>query len=287
MRQDHPALAIYLTGVTMLNNAFSELSRRGMSQLLPLMYAAMLIIMFGLLRSVSGTVATLLVISFSAAGAMGLAGWTGLGLTGPSAQAPTMIMTLAVADSIHILVIMLRDMRQGRGKREALVASLRLNMQPVFLTSLTTVIGFLSMNFSDSPPFRHLGNITAVGVGLAFVHAVLFLPALMSLLPVRVKPRADAWASIDRLAAFVVRRHRPLLWVSAPVVLALALCIPRNELNDQFVNYFDKTIAFRTDTDFAMQHLSGIYSLEYSLGAADSGGISDPAYLAALDAFAA
>ena len=287
MRQDHPDLAIYLTGVTMLNNAFSEASRRDMSRLLPLMYAAMLIIMFGLLRSVSGTLATLLVIGFSAAGAMGLGGWTGLSLTGPTTQAPTMIMTLAVADSVHILVIMLREMRQGRDKREALVESLRLNMQPVFLTSLTTAIGFLSMNFSDAPPFRHLGNLTAVGVGLAFVHSVLFLPALMSLLPVRVKPRNDAWASIDRLATFVVRRHRPVLWASAAVVLGLALCIPRNELNDQFVNYFNKSIAFRADTDFVMEHLGGIYSIEYSLGAADSGGISDPAYLAALDAFAA
>lgn len=82
-----------------------------------------------------------------------------------------------------------------------------------------------------------------------------------------------------------MHRHRLLLWISAPVVIVLALWIPRNELNDQFVNYFDKSMAFRTDTDFAMNHLSGIYGIEYSLGAADSGGISDPDYLAMLQAF--
>ncbi len=285
-REAYPGLAIYLTGVTMLNNAFSESARRDMAQLVPIMYLAMLIIMFWLLRSVSGTVATLFVIGFSAAGAMGLAGWTGLYLTGPSAQAPTMIMTLAVADSIHILVIMLREMRRGREKREAIVESLRLNMQPVFLTSVTTAIGFLSMNFSDAPPFRHLGNITATGVGLAFIHSVLFLPALMSLLPVRVKPRDTAsWTVIDRFGDFVVQRHRVLLWVSVPLVVLLALAIPRNDLNDQFVKYFDKSMAFRTDTDFAMDNLSGIYGIEYSLGVADSGGISDPAYLDMLEAF--
>ncbi len=287
VRETYPGMAIYLTGITMLNNAFSESARRDMSQLLPIMYLAMLIMMFWLLRSVSGTVATLLVIGFSAAGAMGLAGWTGLSLTGPSSQAPTMIMTLAVADSIHILVIMLREMRQGREKREALVESLRLNMQPIFLTSLTTAIGFLSMNFSDAPPFRHLGNLTATGVGLAFVHSVLFLPALMSLLPVRVKARQTAsWTAVDRLGEFVVWRHRTVLWVSIPIVLVLTLCIPRNELNDQFVNYFNKSVTFRTDTDFTMENLSGIYQIEYSLGAADSGGISDPAYLAMLESFA-
>ena len=68
-----------------------------------------------------------------------------------SSAAPTIIMTLAVADSIHILITMLRAMRRGVGRRESLVESLRVNMAPVFLTSLTTAIGFLSLNFSDSP----------------------------------------------------------------------------------------------------------------------------------------
>ena len=60
-----------------------------------------------------------------------------------------MILTLAIADSIHILVTLLQQMRRGLDKKEALVESLRLNFVPVSLTSLTTVIGFLSMNFSD------------------------------------------------------------------------------------------------------------------------------------------
>ena len=287
IRAAYPDIDVYLTGLSMLNNAFFEAGIKDMQTLVPLMYLAMFVIMFWLLRSLSSTFGTLLVVGFSAASAMGLTGWMGTGLTPPSAQAATMIMTLAVADSIHLLVTMLHEMRQGRSKREAIVESLRINMQPVFLTSLTTAIGFLSMNFSDAPPFRHLGNMTATGVGIAFILSVLFLPAVMSVLPVRVKQRTSTGKfNVEWLAETVVRRRRVLLYGSVPVLLGLALCIPLNELNDRFVNYFDERIAFRTHTDFAMENLGGVYQSEHSVGSDSANGISDPAYMDKLEEFA-
>lgn len=284
---DYPGVEVYITGMAMLNIAFQEASQKDMTSLIPIMFLAILVVMGLMLRSVTGTAVTFVVIGLSVGTAMGLAGWLGMGITPPSASAPTMIMTLAVADSIHILVTMLREMRLGLTKRDALIESIRVNLQPVFLTSLTTAIGFLSMNLSDAPPFHDLGNITAMGVGAAFIFSVLLLPALASVLPFRVTTQAESshpWA--DRLGDFVVRRRRALLWGSAVVVLVLAALVPKNELNDQFVEYFDESIQFRTDTDFATEHLSGLYRLEFSLAAGESGGISDPEYLRTIDAFA-
>ena len=109
---------------------------------------------------------------------MGLAGWFGTGITPPSAQAPTIIMTLAIADSIHILITLFGEMRRGKTKLEAIKESMRINFLPVFLTSISTIIGFATMNFSDVPPFNHLGNITSAGIAAAFLLSVIFLPAL-------------------------------------------------------------------------------------------------------------
>ncbi len=286
-RHEHPDLNIYLTGVVMLNNAFSEAGMNDIQTLVPAMYLLMFGIMFFVLRSVSGTLTTIAIVFLSTMTAMGLAGWFKVGLTPPSAQAATMIMTLAIADSIHILVTMLKEMRQGMGKVDAIVESLRVNFTPVFLTSLTTAIGFLSMNFSDAPPFRHLGNMTAVGVTVAFVYSISLLPALMSLLPMRVKQvRATGTTMFDRLADFVINRRGVVLWVSAAIVLGLSAFVPRNILNDQFVQYFDESIQFRTDTDFTTQNMSGLYRVDFSVGAGESGGISNPEYLTKLEEFA-
>lgn len=122
---------------------------------------------------------------------MGLAGWFGITLTAASVGAPTLILTLAVADSVHLLVTMFQQMRLGKSKKEAIVESVRINLHPVFLTSVTTVIGFLTMNFSDAPPFRDLGNIVAMGIVAAFIYSVTLLPALMAVIPVWVRERKD------------------------------------------------------------------------------------------------
>jgi len=287
VRAEHPDIKIAVTGLVALNNAFTEASVSDLTRLVPLMYGVLLLVMFVLLRSVSGTFATLLVIGLSASTAMGVAGWMGVQLTPPSVSAPTIILTLAIADSVHVLVTMSQHMARGASKRDAILESMRINFHPIFLTSLTTAIGFLSLNFSDAPPFRDLGNITAFGVIAAWVYSVLFLPALMSVLPMRARPRdLSAVTYMERLANFVIAKRRALLWGVSAMVILLGIMIPRIELNDQFVNYFDPIIQFRADTDFAMENLSGIYQVQYSLPAGESGGISEPVYLQEMDAFA-
>ena len=199
-----------------------------------------------------------------------------------------MIMTLAVADSIHILIMILREMRNGSSKWDAITESLRVNMMPVFLTSLTTSIGFLSMNFSDVPPFHDLGNITTIGVVFSFIYSVMFFPSIIAVHPLRVKQQAKGGKLLfmERLAEFVIIRKTGLLWGSVVLVIALAMFIPKNELNDSFVKYFDESMVFRQDTDFVVNNLTGIYTIEYSLGAGESGGISNPDYLNKLEEFA-
>jgi len=278
---------VYLTGVVLMNNAFAEQSQKDMMTLVPIMYGMILVIIFLSVRSVTATIGALLVIVFSIVTTMGLTGWLGIRLTPPTASSPTVILTLAVADSIHILLTLFHAIRQGRDKNSAIIESLKINWQPVFLTSFTTVIGFLSMNFSEIPPFRDLGNIVAIGVTSAWVYSVLFLPAFMAAAPVRLKPaRERAWKAMDRLASFVIHHRRSLLWGSLLVALALVAVIPRNDFNDQFVKYFDHSVDFRRDTDFVQDNLAGTYQLHYSLSSAGSGGISDPAYLKKVEEFA-
>jgi len=288
IEQENPDFKIRFTGMVMLNNAFQESAMQDMATLTPMMYLVIIVVMAVLLRSISCTVATLLVIGISVLTALGLAGWAGMSLTPPSTASVTMIMTLAVADSIHILVSMLHEMRSGRSKRDAIVESLRINANPVFLTSATTVIGFLSMNFSEVPPLRDLGNIAAVGVAAAWLYSMTFLPAAVAVLPIRVKQRSEreAPAWIDSLAEFVISKRRGLLWGGAALSIALAAMVPMNDLNDQFVDYFDETTAFRQDSDYAMAELSGIYQIHFSLGSGESSGVSRPEYLANVGAFA-
>jgi uncharacterized protein len=282
----YPDIKVYLSGGMMLNNAFFESVMTDNKTLIPLMLGIILQVLFLCLRSISATVAVVMLLGLSVIGALGVVGWLGWDLNPTSAVAPTIILTMAVADCIHILVTLLQSMRLGHNKKQAIQESLKVNFKPMFITSLTTAIGFAAMNSSDVPPFRDLGNIVSIGTATAWVLAVTFLPALMMLLPIRVKVKPDPQLIfMDRLANFVITKRNNLLILNGLMVTILLACIPFNELNDEFVKYFDETVEFRQNTNFIDENMGGLYNIEFSLHSGQSGGISEPEFLNKIQRF--
>ena len=289
INKTYPNLDVYLSGIVMMNNAFPEASQYDMTHLIPMALGIILLLVLFLLRSIVGTIVTLLTIAFAVMSAMGSAGWLGIHLSPPTMSAPTIILTLAIADCVHILSNWLQGMRKGMDKITAMRESLRINFGPVFLTSITTAIGFLSLNFSDAPPFRDLGNIAAIGVIYAWVLSIGFMPALVTLLPSRVKAKDEQShknSQMAKLAEFTIRQQKKLLIAGAALFIVLVSFLPKNELNDVFVHYFDERIQFRTDTDFLLSHLTGMYFVDYSLDSKKANGVSDPHYLKQVEKFA-
>lgn len=285
----YPELDIYMAGTNMLSNALSEASIADTKTLIPAMYLAIIAITWMMLRSVSATISTMLVIIFSSVTALGLAGYLNILLTPPSMTSPQIITTLAVANSVHLCMTMFAFMHEGHSKLEALTKSVAKNFAPTFLTSVTTVVGFLSINFTDSPPLRDLGNITAIGVMMAWFLSMFLLPALMALLPVVIPPKERSHP-LDRgmtwLGESVLTYRKPILWSVALGAIVLSACAFLNETNDEFVHYFDTRIKYRNDADFVVENLTGIYSMEFSLKSGRTGGVSDPEYLKQVEAFA-
>lgn len=285
--EKYPGVDVHITGSVMIDTAFSEATKRDMQKLIPLMCLAITIILWAALRSLAATVATLALIGISVITALGFAGWLHISLTPPSAMSPTIILTLGIADSVHILVTMLQQIHQGKPKDEAIAESLRVNLKPVFITSITTTVGFLTMNFSDAPPFHDLGNIVAIGVIAAFIYSVLFLPALMAILPwqAKSKKRTSDSRLTYHLAEFVIRKHKLLFRGMLAVIVVLVCGNLGIELNDNFVEYFDQSYDFRRATNFIEKNLTGFDIIEYSLDSGEPGGINNPEYLKTLEKF--
>lgn len=284
-----PHLEVYMSGFIMLNEAFQTSSQNDMGTLVPLMFLVVLVTLGILLRSISAVIATLIVIIASIMTAMGLTGWLGIQLTPPSASAPTIILTMAVADTVHVLVAFLQNYHAGANKVEAMRESIRVNLQPIFLTSVTTIIGFLSMNFSEVPPFHDLGNIVSMGVAAAFIYSITLLPALVLALPIKQKVKASKDQSehqhMQGMANFVINNRKRLLWGMSLFIIGTVSFLPKNELNDEWVQYFDTSTEFRRDTDFILENLTGLYTLEFSINAGEAGSVSDPKFLKVVEDF--
>ncbi|GAA6133585.1 MMPL family transporter [Oceaniserpentilla sp. 4NH20-0058] len=284
--KQYPNVGFYLTGVTMTNNAFPEASQQDMQQLYPVMIVLILILLFFSLKGMWGTLATFSIVVFSSALAMGIFGWPGPQVTPTTLSAPVMIMTLAIADCIHILMSYYHGIAKGQSKQAAMIESIRINFQPVLLTSVTTAIGFLTLNFSDAPPFHDLGNIVCIGVLAAFVLAIVYLPALMMLLPSkRVSESFEENPRMQSLSDYVIKHYKKLLVVFSVVIVTLIALIPLNELDDNTIEYFDWSIKFRSDSEKVAEVLTGVQSINYSLQADGEMGVVAPDYLKTIDAF--
>ena len=286
-RAKYPELEFYLTGDVMLNRATVDAIGDGVKRLIPIAFVIALVGTALLLRSLLSVFAIFVLMLFAVASTMGFAAWSGIVLSPMTSGTPIIIMVLAVAHSVHIITATLLQMRQGLDRKAAIRESMSINAYPVFLASLTTIIGFLSLNTSDSPPIQALGNLAAFGMLCVFVYCMTLLPALLSKL--RLRPpqgearqvRLFAW-----LGGVVVKWRSPLLWLGLACMVALMAGVPRNHLSDDWTKQFDESYRFRRDTDFVIDNLTGLNSLEYSLDSGSEGGVTGIAYLRQVEAFA-
>jgi uncharacterized protein len=285
--EKYPQIEIHLTGAVMADYALAQAAFRDSGSLIPLIIVLTVGALWIGLRSFYSMVATMIVVVGSALAAAGWSGWQGMVLNPITAAAPVMCMTLAIADCVHVLSGAGQLQHRGLEFRAALSESLRINWIPVLMTSVTTAIGFLTLNFADSPPLVDVGNVVSVGVMIAWVLSVTLLPALLVVLP---KPKTLPLLSdpeiLVRAAAKIVKYRIAILVCAAVLVAVLAAGIDRMKLDDDFIKYFSKDFEFRVDSDFVQQRLTGMHHLYYSVSSGREGAVAEPEFLAKLDSFA-
>lgn len=283
----YPEVTFHKAGIIAMNYAFMTAAQDDSSTLVPTMLVVILVFLTIMLRSILSVIATLIVIIGSVMATMGISGWAGMFLSTATVNVPTLIMTLAVADCVHVIATMRQSMKNGFTKVQSIERSIALNFVPILITSVTTAIGFLMMNMSDSPVLRYFGNLSALGVMVACFLSVTLLPALLKLLPIHVKMETsqDQKHVMDRLGDFVVSQRRALLPLSVAVIVVCASLIPLNKVNDESVEYFGQRNEFRQAADFMEERISGMTNISIAIKTNESQGIAAPDFLNTIGEF--
>ncbi|MXZ47925.1 MAG: MMPL family transporter [Rhodothermaceae bacterium] len=277
----------HLLGGLILNRVIGDAIDDETAILGPIALGTMLLVALILIRSIWGTLAIVLMITAVIPSALGFAGWTGLKLFGESGAAMFVLMAVTVAHSVHIIEAMAVGLRQGMTRTEAAIYAVRVDVWPIFLTSFTTAIGFLSLNFVDMPPFKVMGNIVAFGSVCAFVFSVTLLPAFLSLLPIRPrKIRENKQDFFDRLGRFVISYRTILLCSFGIMTVFLVAGISKIELRENWLEVLDESYEFRRSADFLSENFPGVETYEYSLDSGREGAVTDIEYLKQVESFA-
>ncbi|MDF4458415.1 MMPL family transporter [Vibrio parahaemolyticus] len=283
----YPDVTFHKAGIIAMNHAFMTAAQDDSSTLVPTMLVVILVFLTIMLGSILSVIATLIVIIGSVMATMGISGWAGMFLSTATVNVPTLIMTLAVADCVHVIAAMRQSMKNGFTKAQSIERSIALNFVPILITSVTTAIGFLMMNMSDSPVLRDFGNLSALGVMVACFLSVTLLPALLKLLPIHVKMETsqDQKHVMDHLGDFVVLQRRALLPLSVAVIVVCASLIPLNKVNDESVEYFGQRNEFRQAADFMEERISGMTNISIAIKTNESQGIAAPDFLNTIGEF--
>ena len=238
-----------------------------------LLVAGVLLIVF---RRIAGVVTPLLVVFASIAGMLGTMWLMGDLLNNLTAVAPSMLTAVALADSIHLLATYYGLRGKHSWKKDLILEVIRQDAIPVFLTSVTTAIGFYSLILSGLAPVRMLGIIAGTGTILAYGLTMTVIPAFLSLLPlprrggISVKvveaPRATSWDEGrhwgDVLTGMVLRWRLPIIIVSGLLVAASIWGIARVDIDSDFRTMLPDDDPVMLDFVWIEEHLGGIGDLE-------------------------
>jgi predicted RND superfamily exporter protein len=268
----------YHTGVILMNYSFATEGQKDMSTLVPAMFLMIILMLAVLLRSITGMLMTLAIIFLTVTATMGTGGWFGYFLSTGTINVPIVVMTIAVADCVHLVASTQFAMRQGKTRKEAVEFAMDLNLMPVFITSATTAIGFLTLMFSESPVLADFGEMSAMGVMIAFFFSVTLLPALMVIVPMRVKVAPEHHGGMEKLADWVIKHNKIILPISSAIMLFFACLVPLNELNDEATKYFDTSTDFRQSVDKQEETISGMSSISWALYSGEDNGINNPEF---------
>lgn len=278
---DLQSVTVELFGSAVINLALQEAVERDMAALIPGSYLLIFAGLFLLTRSLAGSMLALGITLLTIMATFGAYGWVFAGsngiavLTPVVGVVPSMIMIVVIADCLHLLSSYQHYLREGLQQSAALEQTLRINSRPVWITSITTAVGLLCLNFSESPPYRDLGNLVAFAAMLAALLSVTAFIAVLAILrppahrqlPGRVISAALADFSQRVLLAHPLRSLLLLLLLATTAAAGMS----RLEFNEQWHRYYDETFAVRQVLDKQDEQLHGVNFIQYRIEAADGG----------------
>ncbi|MCH9741010.1 MAG: MMPL family transporter [Epsilonproteobacteria bacterium] len=277
----------WLNGGPPLNKAFVSVAMDD-SIFVPIVIIASMLLLFLLFRRVSGALIPIGVVTFTF-----LVVWTiqillGYKLNNFTINIPVFIVAIGIADAVHVYSVWILHRREGMGNNQAVIESLKKNFLPIFLTSLTTAIGFATLTISKVVPVFTLGVATASGAILAFIISVVWMPAVLLLLKKEFKAKIIEQTKAKKpigYGKFIVAHDKKIALITTVIFSILAVGLFQVKVDSNTIRYFDKNVEIRKSTEFLMENITGPMAYEIVVDSGVKDGIKNPKFMQTVEMF--
>lgn len=286
LRQEFPDTQIYVFGGAIFELDSYNAQINDSQVLFPIVITISILLLWFCLKSLSFSLC-LFIVAFATIGlTIGTFGWANIPLNQISTLGPLVVLVIAMADGIHIVSIYAQGLHNSLTKMDAMRHSLAVNFQPVTLATITTAMGFLSLNYCSSPGIYGFGNIVAIGVCWAYIVTLTLLPTLVLLLPTNaVSKPIGVQTFIRYVSRLVEQRGTALFWGGTALIVVTLAMLPLNRLDFDRYSFIDKDSDFHHVMSALAEKIGNDQSLVYSIHSGEYYGITEADFLNQVDEF--
>ncbi|MFP4472544.1 MAG: efflux RND transporter permease subunit [Candidatus Omnitrophota bacterium] len=272
----------YITGLPVANDQFGVEMFKQMAISAPLAGLIIFLLMWWFFKSFSLVIAPMLMAVATVLITMGLLIGFGFPVHIMSSMIPIFLMPIAVLDSVHILSEFFDQYQNFGSRKEALHHVIKDLFSPMLFTSMTSFAGFFSLSFSPIPPVQVFGVFVAIGIAVAWLLTMVFIPAYIMLMNPkrfeafgRTAEKEEHHGIMDRFLQGM--KSAVLKWPGRIVILAALILIisfygiSKIQVNDNPIRWFRRGHPIRLADRVLNKHFAGTYQAYFVMDARKEG----------------
>jgi len=179
-----------------------------------------------------------------------------------NASMPILLLTIANSDGVHIISRFFKELRHSKNKIKALTNTCKNVCMPIILTSITTMLAFLSLLFSPIEGMNGYAITIAFGIFWACLLSLTFLPALISLIKWNPKSSSITKPSlielaINKFSKFVKKYPKRILSLGGSLVAIAVIGLFFIKVEVNMVEMFRKGTVIRDSATFLDENMTG------------------------------
>jgi predicted RND superfamily exporter protein len=260
----------HITGLPVAEDTFGYEMFIQMAISAPLAMVVIFLLMLFFFRKLVLIVSPMIVAMVSVICTMGLLIVFGYPVHIMSSMIPIFLMPIAVVDSVHILSEFFDLYTKEKGRRQTIIEVMNDLFVPMLYTSLTSAAGFVSLALTPIPPVQVFGTFVAVGIMIAWLCTILFVPAYIMM--IKESALANFGAAVvheekatrlGRLLATLGQgtygKAKPVLGVVVAVCAVAIFGITQIRINDNPIKWFSRSHPIRQADIELNKHFAGTY----------------------------
>ena len=260
----------HITGLPVAEDTFGVEMFIQMAVSAPLAMVVIFLLMLYFFRKLVLVISPMIVAMVSVICTMGLLILFGYPVHIMSSMIPIFLMPIAVVDSVHILSEFFDLYTKEKGRKQTTIEVMNDLFMPMLYTSLTSAAGFMSLALTPIPPVQVFGIFVAVGIMVAYLCTILFVPAYIMMIKESALANFGAAQVHEEKATRLGRvlknmgqatygRAKPVLGVVVLVCAVAIYGVTRIEINDNPIRWFSSSHPIRRADAALNKHFAGTY----------------------------